>query len=142
MHIRSHLQTDTYIDVTIYIPFVEMSTHRTYLLNCVKTMFQISRTLGSSMLTISGTSLPPMRSKWISVHGPHGPYSPISQKLSFIPNGRTLFSGRLGWVGGGGGGGEVGGCGVGCAVRAEGGDGVCVCVCVEWGGRCLLVSGV
>ena len=35
------------------------------------------------------TSLPPdlsgVRSMWISVHGPHGPVSPISQKLSLLP---------------------------------------------------------
>lgn len=34
------------------------------------------------MLTRCAASRPPMRSKWISVHGPHGPWSPISQKLS------------------------------------------------------------
>ncbi len=44
------------------------------------------QTSGSSMLTSSGTSLSPIRSKWISEHGPQGP---ISQKLSFMPNGRT-----------------------------------------------------
>lgn len=34
------------------------------------------------MLTRCAASRPPMRSKWISVQGPQGPWSPISQKLS------------------------------------------------------------
>ena len=31
---------------------------------------------------------------WISEHGPHGPVSPISQKLSFSPN-RRIWSGAM-----------------------------------------------
>ncbi len=67
----------------------------TYKLNCMKTRFQISSTSGSSMLTRWLASRPPMRSKWISEHGPQGPTSPICQKLSFIPKGITLSGGSL-----------------------------------------------
>lgn len=62
----------------------------------MNTRFQISRTFGSSMLTKCAASRPPMRSKWISLHGPHGPVSPISQKLSFILPGRIRLSSILG----------------------------------------------
>ena len=61
----------------------------------MKTRFQISSTSGSSMLTRLLASRPPMRSKCISEHGPHGPVSPIIQKLSFIPNGNTRSAGTL-----------------------------------------------
>ena len=47
------------------------------------------------MFTSEAASRPPILSKWISLQGPHGPVSPISQKLSFIPNGNTLSGGRL-----------------------------------------------
>ena len=67
----------------------------THLLNWMKTRFQISISIGSSALTSSGTTLPPILSKWISEQGPHGPVSPISQKLSFIPNGSTRSGGNL-----------------------------------------------
>lgn len=63
-------------------------------LNCMKTRFQISMTLGSSLLTMSAASRLPMRSKWISEHGPHGPVSPISQKLSVLSPGIICASGR------------------------------------------------
>ena len=66
-----------------------------YLLNWMKTRFHISRTSGLSMFTKAEASRSPIRSKWISVQGPHGPTSPISQKLSFIPNGKTRSGGRL-----------------------------------------------
>ena len=41
------------------------------------------------MLTRSAANRPPIRSKCISEQGPHGPTSPISQKLSDTPKGRT-----------------------------------------------------
>ena len=66
-----------------------------YLLNWINTRFHTSRTVGSSMFTSEAASRPPILSKWISLQGPHGPVSPISQKLSFIPNGNTLSGGRL-----------------------------------------------
>ena len=66
-----------------------------YMLNSMKTRFQISSTSGSSMLTNSDASRLPIRSKWISEQGPHGPVSPICQKLSFIPNGNTRSAGTL-----------------------------------------------
>ena len=66
-----------------------------YLLNWINTRFHTSRTVGSSMFTSEAASRPPILSKWISLQGPHGPVSPISQKLSFIPNGSTLSGGRL-----------------------------------------------
>ena len=66
-----------------------------YLLNCINTRFHTSRTVGSSIFTSEAASRPPILSKWISLQGPHGPVSPISQKLSFIPNGSTLSGGRL-----------------------------------------------
>ena len=60
--------------------------------NCMKTRFQISSQRSQSQATPShflpafssaqGMSLP--WKKWISEHGPHGPVSPIDQKLSFI----------------------------------------------------------
>lgn len=66
-----------------------------YLLNWINTRFQISSTLGSSMLTRCEASLPPMRSQWISLQGPQGPVSPISQKLSFMLPGRIRSSATL-----------------------------------------------
>lgn len=68
---------------------------RPYLLNWMKTRFQISRTLGSSIFTRWAASLPPIRSKWISLQGPQGPVSPISQKLSFMLPGRMRASSIL-----------------------------------------------
>ena len=58
-------------------------------LNSIKTLFQISMTCGWSAFT---NALPsPLarssglrKSTWISVQGPQGPVSPISQKLSFL----------------------------------------------------------
>ena len=67
----------------------------TYRLNWMNTKFQISRTSGSSWLTRWAALRPPIRSKWTSVHGPHGPVSPISQKLSFMFPGRIWSSGKL-----------------------------------------------
>src|ERR1700740_2075325 len=68
-------------------------------LNWLNTLFQISITCGSSPLTsvLPGTfflasSL--RQSTCISVQGPQGPVSPISQKLSFFPNERILSSPR------------------------------------------------
>ena len=60
----------------------------------MKTMFQISITVGSSALTSADASRPPMRSKWISLQGPQGPVSPISQKLAFLSKGRMRSLGR------------------------------------------------
>ena len=61
----------------------------------MNTRFQISRTLGSSMLTRWAASRPPpTRSKCSSEQGPQGPWSPISQKLSLAPKGSTLSVGR------------------------------------------------
>src|SRR5512138_103752 len=60
----------------------------------MKTRFQISSQRSQSQATPShfrpafssaqGMSSP--WKKWISEHGPHGPVSPIAQKLSFIPS--------------------------------------------------------
>lgn len=47
-----------------------------HLLYWVNTRFHNSSTSGSSTFTSSGTSLSPIRSKWISVQGPQGPVSP------------------------------------------------------------------
>ena len=55
----------------------------------MKTRFQISITSGVPALTSSGPQPFCVRSKWISEHGPHGPVSPISQKLSFSSKRRT-----------------------------------------------------
>ena len=89
-------------------------------LNCMNTRFHTSRTFGSGTptgypFTVSPSFAPltqpsltrcaasrsvfpsssyPIRSKWISEHGPHGPVSPISQKLSFALPGRTRSGGR------------------------------------------------
>jgi len=65
------------------------------MLNSMKTRFHISSTSGTSWLTRWLASRPPMRSKCISEHGPHGPVSPIIQKLSFIPNGKMRSDGIL-----------------------------------------------
>ena len=64
----------------------------------IKTRFQISITCGCPLFTsscpgiffLSSSSL---ISTWISEHGPHGPVSPISQKLSFFDPSRIRFSG-------------------------------------------------
>lgn len=61
----------------------------------MKTRFQISTTIGSSALTKDEASRSPIRSKCISEHGPQGPTSPISQKLSFIPKGNICEDGSL-----------------------------------------------
>jgi hypothetical protein len=53
-------------------------------LNWINTRFQISITRASSALTRSPPFLSGVRSMWISLHGPQGPLSPISQKLSFL----------------------------------------------------------
>ena len=68
----------------------------------MKTLFQISITRGSSPLTgarrpaarSASISACGLRSTLISVHGPHGPVSPISQKLSLAPKKWTWSSGR------------------------------------------------
>ena len=88
-------------------------------LNCMNTRFHTSRTFGSGTptgypFTVSPSFAPltqpsltrcaasrsvfpsssyPIRSKWISEHGPHGPVSPISQKLSFLLPRRMRSSG-------------------------------------------------
>ena len=60
----------------------------------MKTLFQISMQRASEPFTsvapdfCSSTEVsrgPGRRSTWISVQGPHGPVSPIIQKLSFLP---------------------------------------------------------
>src|SRR5678815_5657499 len=66
-------------------------------LNCINTLFQISITCGWSLFTSSFAScclrsLSVRQSTCISVQGPQGPVSPISQKLSFLPNGNILSS--------------------------------------------------
>lgn len=62
--------------------------------NWMNTRFQTSITSGSPVFTSFAASRPPMRSKWISEHGPHGPVSPISQKLSLNDPGSTRSAGR------------------------------------------------
>lgn len=57
-------------------------TRNTRRFTWIKTRFHISMHVGSSLLTSDAASRLPILSKWISVHGPHGPVSPISQKLS------------------------------------------------------------
>ena len=52
-------------------------------LYCIKTRFHTSITSGTPILTNGPPDLSGVLSKCISVHGPHGPVSPISQKLSF-----------------------------------------------------------
>ncbi len=42
-------------------------------------------TRASPALTSGPPDLSGVRSMWISEHGPHGPVSPIIQKLSFLP---------------------------------------------------------
>jgi len=57
-------------------------------LYCMKTRFQNSRNrspAGSCSGPPSGPNALP-RSMWISEHGPHGPTSPICQKLSLSPS--------------------------------------------------------
>ena len=57
-----------------------------FALNWMKTRFQISMQRASPLLTSEPLVSPPgVRSTWISEHGPHGPVSPIIQKLSFLP---------------------------------------------------------
>ena len=54
-------------------------------LNWMKTLFQIS--MHSALLWLTSRPLVSpagVRSMWISEHGPHGPVSPIIQKLSFL----------------------------------------------------------
>ncbi|MNE72649.1 hypothetical protein D3C80_1686080 [compost metagenome] len=58
-------------------------------LNSMKTLFQISTTCGWSLFTklfpeTWAFSSAVLKSTWISEQGPHGPWSPISQKLSFL----------------------------------------------------------
>ena len=54
-------------------------------LNWMKTRFQISMQRGSPALTNEPPVSPAgVRSTCISEHGPHGPVSPIIQKLSFL----------------------------------------------------------
>ncbi len=60
-----------------------------FLLYCMKTKFQISTTCGWSAFTNDfpstfAFSSAERISTWISLHGPQGPWSPISQKLSFL----------------------------------------------------------
>ncbi len=71
-------------------------------LNCMNTRFHSSMYLAQPLLTrhlcpgtffISHISGP--RSICISLQGPQGPVSPISQKLSFLPQART-FSASIG----------------------------------------------
>ena len=55
-------------------------------LNCMNTRFQISMHRASPLFTrLPLVSPVGVRSTWISEHGPHGPVSPIIQKLSFLP---------------------------------------------------------
>ena len=68
---------------------------KSHRLNWMNTRFQISSTSGSSRLTSAEASRFPIRSKWISEHGPHGPVSPISQKFSFIGKGKTRCGAKL-----------------------------------------------
>ncbi len=63
---------------------------------CMKTRFQISMYRPEpvpSSQPISGRS--GRRSTKISLHGPHGPVSPIAQKLSALPQRWTLPGDRL-----------------------------------------------
>ena len=70
-----------------------------FLLYCMNTRFQISITRWWLLFTSStpGTcarSSSLLRSMWISLHGPQGPVSPISQKLSFLFPRMILSAGR------------------------------------------------
>src|SRR3989338_7745793 len=59
------------------------------LLYCMNTRFHISRNLSQSQPTLQVFLPQPTSSPWsmiISEHGPHGPVSPIAQKLSFSPS--------------------------------------------------------
>lgn len=58
-------------------------------------MFHNSVKSGKSLLIKLALLQIPKRSTWISVQGPQGPVGPISQKLSFIPNGKILSSETL-----------------------------------------------
>src|SRR4030043_1876767 len=66
------------------------------LLNCMKTRFQSSKYLSQSHPAMQSGFLHPKSPPWsmmISEHGPHGPVSPICQKLSFAPSLAILSSG-------------------------------------------------
>ena len=57
-----------------------------FALNWMKTWFQISMHSAVPWFTSSPRVSPDgVRSTWISEQGPHGPVSPIIQKLSFLP---------------------------------------------------------
>ncbi len=71
-------------------------------LNCMKTRFQISSQRSQSQAGPRQTR-PAFSSahgrcspwwKWTSEQGPHGPVSPIAQKLSFSPRRRIRSAGR------------------------------------------------
>ena len=66
------------------------------MLNCINTKFQNSTILSASDAATNSSTLvtgakPSPLSKCISVHGPHGPTVPTSQKLSSLPNLNILF---------------------------------------------------
>ena len=65
--------------------------------NCIKTRFHISRKRSQSHPTLQSWRLQPTSSPWsmsISEHGPHGPVSPMAQKLSSSSR-RTTLSGEM-----------------------------------------------
>jgi hypothetical protein len=73
-----------------------LSEPSSWRLNSMNTRFQSSMKRSLPALTPRPLSAPsrgsvpgPPRSMWISVQGPQGPVSPISQKLSFFEKGRT-----------------------------------------------------
>ena len=64
-------------------------------LNWMKTRFQISMHCGVPGIDEFAPPSPAgVRSMWISLHGPHGPVSPIIQKLSLRLPGTTWSAGR------------------------------------------------
>src|SRR5208283_663658 len=66
-------------------------------LNCMNTRFQSSKYLSQSHPTPQSVFPHPTSSPWsmiISEQGPHGPVSPICQKLSFAPSLTILLWGR------------------------------------------------
>lgn len=73
-------------------PEIKIPHLKAYLLNWIKTIFHSSVRSGRFLLTNFDRLVVPKWSIWISVQGPHGPVTPISQKLSFIPKGNILSS--------------------------------------------------
>ena len=78
----SHINTDfMVIEQDCMLRWIPVPTN--HYNTWIKTRFHISTQVGSSLLTNDAASRLPILSKCISVQGPQGPVSPISQKLSY-----------------------------------------------------------